>query len=182
MSRDDEQKQVYSVTELAALLGLSRTRVYQLLREGVLPFPLYCTYTRRPFYSAEQVEKCLTIRKTGRALNGRVVIFYQHRGGNGQRQRPDGDEKREEFYMAVMRFVKKHLGEKLTRSEVKRIISALYPDGLTEHEINEEVANAVVQYLYRGGKISVQPVSKDRKKGVKDASNSRPHVDTFGAQ
>jgi len=148
MSQNGELKEVYSVTELAAILGLSRTRLYQLKSEGVFPLPVYCPYTRRPFYTVDLVKQCLKIRQTGRGFNGRSIIFYQRLKKNGEQQIQNEDEKREQFYIDVMRFLKINLGENLTNSETKRLVSALYPNGLTEYKVNDKVANALIQYLY----------------------------------
>lgn len=148
MSKDSELKEVYSVTELAAILRLSRTRLYQLQSEGVFPLPVYCPYTKRPFYTVELLKQCLKIRQTGRGFNGRAIIFYQHRKKNIVQQRQNEDEKLEQFYVDVMRFLKKQLGENLSKSETKKIISALFPNGVTEYEVNDKVANSLIQYLY----------------------------------
>jgi hypothetical protein len=148
MSQNGELKEVYSVTELAAILGLSRTRLYQLKREGVFPLPVYCPYTRRPFYTVDLVKQCLKIRQTGRGFNGRSIIFYRRLKKNGEQQIQNEDERREQFYIDVMRFLKINLGENLTNSETKRLVSALYPNGLTEYKVNDKVANALIQYLY----------------------------------
>jgi len=75
MTSDYDLKTVCSVSELAKKLDLSRARFYQLQKKGVFPVPVYCTRTKRPFYSSALQQKCINIRKTGIGFDGRPVIF-----------------------------------------------------------------------------------------------------------
>ena len=79
MTANIEQQSICSVTELAKKLRLSRARFYQLHNTGVFPPPVYCLYTKRPFYPMDLQEKCLKIRKTGIGYNGRPIIFNSKR-------------------------------------------------------------------------------------------------------
>ena len=80
MLSNNDFKAVCSVTELAKNLDMSRARFYQLQKVGVFPEPVYCVYTKRPFYTMGLQEKCLEIRETGIGHNGRPIIFYSKRG------------------------------------------------------------------------------------------------------
>lgn len=66
-----------SVTAMAALVGLSRDRFYDLVRSGIFPPPIYRIDTRRPSYPAELREICLSVRRTGQGFNGEIVLFNQ---------------------------------------------------------------------------------------------------------
>jgi len=66
-----------TVAEMAAKVGLSRDRFYDLIRSGIFPPPLYRLDTRRPFYPHELQEICLSVRRTGKGFNGQPVIFNQ---------------------------------------------------------------------------------------------------------
>ena len=71
------RKAVYSVTEVAQDLCLmSRARFYDLVRDGVMPYPVYCVRTRRPLYPADLASLCARVRETGIGIDGRFVIFY----------------------------------------------------------------------------------------------------------
>ena len=65
MVTNDDFKCVCSVSELARKLGLSRTRLYQLMEIGAFPRPVYCPRTGRPFYPLKVQNECMQIRKTG---------------------------------------------------------------------------------------------------------------------
>lgn len=109
---------------------------------------VYCPYTRRPFYTAELVQQCLGIRNTCRGLNKRSIVFNQHRKKNIDQQKQDDDDKRELFYIDVRRFFKEKLGENLTENQTKKIVSALFPNKLTEYKIDDKVVDKLIQYFY----------------------------------
>ena len=68
-----------SCAAVARQLGLSRQRFWQLRKEGVFPQPQHDEESGRPFYTAEQLELCLDLRKRNVGLNGKVVLFYSAR-------------------------------------------------------------------------------------------------------
>lgn len=74
------RRAAYSVTEVATdLCGLSRARFYDLIREGVMPYPVYCLRTRRPMYTADLAALCMRVKETNIAIDGRYVIFHSRR-------------------------------------------------------------------------------------------------------
>ena len=75
-------KAVCSVSEMAQLVGLSRSRFYQLQKQGVFPHPLYDIATKRPFYPQHLQKRCLEIRNTGIGDNSQRILFYTQRIGH----------------------------------------------------------------------------------------------------
>ncbi len=77
---DNKPSQSYlSCTDVARRLGLSRQRFWQLRRDGIFPQPLVDEETGRQFYTQEQLDLCLDLRKRNVGMNGRVVLFYSVR-------------------------------------------------------------------------------------------------------
>ncbi len=72
---------VVSVAEMARVVGLSRQRFHQLMREGVFPPPVYDVETHRPHYTEELQTVCVSVREKNTGINGRVVLFYARRVG-----------------------------------------------------------------------------------------------------
>lgn len=72
-------KSVVSVSEMASMCQLSRTRFYALMKVGVFPQPVRNAVNNRPIYDHELQTKCLEIRRTGIALNGQPVLFNKRR-------------------------------------------------------------------------------------------------------
>lgn len=77
--REMQLKAAVSITEMARMLGFSRTRVYQLIRQGVFPTPMRASATSRPYFSQEQQEVCLNVKRSNLGVNGQVIMFYQAR-------------------------------------------------------------------------------------------------------
>jgi len=70
------QKQAVSVAEMARLVGLSRSRFYQLIGSA-FPYPVYAVATRRPFYPAELQEICLEVRRRNCGNDGKPILFHR---------------------------------------------------------------------------------------------------------
>ena len=75
----EEAKAVVTVSEMARMVGLSRSRFYQLQKAGVFPVPVYDSVTRRPTYTEELQNICLEVRRRNCGVNGQPVVFYARR-------------------------------------------------------------------------------------------------------
>ena len=64
---------------MAKLVGSSRQRFHQLMKQGVFPPPVYDIQTRRPHYTEEMQNVCLAVREKNVGINGKVVLFYARR-------------------------------------------------------------------------------------------------------
>lgn len=79
MSESIVTKSAVSVTELSSMIGLSRARVYQLIRTGFLPTPDVDPVTRRPFFGEEAQRLSLEVRLKNRGINQKTLLFYSRR-------------------------------------------------------------------------------------------------------
>jgi hypothetical protein len=68
-------RQQVSVSEMAAMVGLSRSRFYALVKEGVFPPPLFEMFKHRAVYVRVHQQLCLQVRRSGRGINGKFVRF-----------------------------------------------------------------------------------------------------------
>lgn len=82
MSVEVRTKAIVSVAEMARMCGLSRARFYQLVKDGVFPWPLYNIETKRPFFTEEMQEICIEVRRRNCGVNGKAVMFYARRFGS----------------------------------------------------------------------------------------------------
>jgi hypothetical protein len=76
METHDELKTGVSVSEMAKMMNLSRSRCYQLIEAGILYPPIFDTQTHRPFFPPEIQQKNLEIRKRNCGMNGKPILFY----------------------------------------------------------------------------------------------------------
>jgi hypothetical protein len=71
-----QTKAVVTVSEMARMVGLSRSRFYQLVEAGVFPQPVYTVSNRRPIYVEEAQKVCLEVRRRNCGVNCQPVLFY----------------------------------------------------------------------------------------------------------
>lgn len=71
-----QTKAVVTVSEMARMCGLSRSRFYQLVEAGVFPQPVYSVANRRPIYLEDSQKVCLEVRRRNCGVNGQPVLFY----------------------------------------------------------------------------------------------------------
>jgi hypothetical protein len=76
-------KTIVSISEMARMVGLSKTRFYQLIKSGAFPEPERDPETNRPFYGEENQRAILAVRQRNCGINGRPVLFYARRRDAG---------------------------------------------------------------------------------------------------
>lgn len=145
MTANTEHQPICSVTELAKKLGLSRARFYQLQNAGVFPPPVYCLYTKRPFYPMDLQEKCLQIRKSGIGLNGRPIIFYTKRLNGASDSKISVAQSYKELSESLCQ-----MGLKVSMAKIKKAITTLYPGNWKKLEVDSKVIVEVFKYLKNG--------------------------------
>jgi hypothetical protein len=135
---------------MAREVGLSRSRFYSLLEEGVFPQPVYLIRTRRPVYTPDLQEACLEARRRGLgAVSGQPVVFYQRSPGQKPLPKPS---RRKSATAATMPPLVARLVEGLKQlgvadpkpSAISAAITEAYPDGVGEAE-----SGAVLAAVYR---------------------------------
>ena len=73
-----ELKAAVTVAEMARMLGMSRSRLYQLIGTA---FPEPSRDDRgRPYFDEDQQQICLEVRKRNCGVDGRPILFYAPRG------------------------------------------------------------------------------------------------------
>ena len=133
----DKIKPVVSQSSMAKLVGLSRQRFHQLMKQGVFVPPVYDIHTRRPHYTEEMQNVCLAVREKNIGVNGKVVLFYA--------RRPDSPVPKKQISTGRSTPSKKtpqHSGlidglrglglTTVTENDVAAALQKLYPTGTTE--------------------------------------------------
>lgn len=145
-----ETKSIVSVAEMARMLGLSRQRFYQLIGTA-FPHPLYEIATRRPFYTEEQQQVCLEVRRRNYGIDGKPVLFYASRSPSGPRKQKPAKPKLEAKGKDVAALVDglNALGlTTATAAQVERTAKELFPQG-TNGIDQSEVLRTVFLHLKR---------------------------------
>lgn len=134
MSVQIMSKSAVSVAEMARLVGLSRARFYQLMKEGVFPQPVYDVATRRPYFNQEMQQLCLEVRKRNCGMNGKPVLFYAARHPLGSQQRPlkkpKVGAKPKQQYAELLDGLQALGLESVTAAQVEPLVKELFPGGV----------------------------------------------------
>lgn len=153
-----QTKAVVTVSEMARMVGLSRSRFYQLVEAGVFPPAVYCVSNRRPIYVEDVQKICLEVRRRNCGVNGQPVLFYasghrlstQTRPISRPKGRPGNAVAHAELFDGLAA-----LGLATTSSEIEAALRATYPGGVGGID-QGDVLRAVFLYLKRqnsGGSV-----------------------------
>jgi len=145
MSTDKPTKMVVTVSEMAAMCGLSRSRFYVLILSGIFPQPVQNVSCKRPLYDLEAQTKCLEIRRTGVGFNGQPVVFNRK---TGQPSKPRARKQPRSGQHAELVEAVKSLGLAATAEEIGRAIGEMFPAGI-EGIDQGKVIKAVFLHLQR---------------------------------
>jgi hypothetical protein len=144
-----ETKKVVSIAEMARMVGLSRSRFYQLTG-STFPFPLYDVATHRPFYNEDLQMICLDVRRRNCGIDGKPVLFYCGRGVNTSTSKKKTKTPKANPHADLLDGLKA-LGLPATVEQVEVAVLFLYPNGLGGLS-QGEVLRAVFLHLKRKNK------------------------------
>lgn len=68
-----------NVSMMVKMLGLSRSRLYQLVEQGILLKPIIPDNSKRPLYSREMIIRNLEAKRNSVGINGTIIMFYAQR-------------------------------------------------------------------------------------------------------
>ena len=71
--------EIVSIYQLCSLMGISRSRYYQILSEGLIHPPVH-TDSKRPYFTRELALRNLEVKKNNIGVNGKICIFYNSKG------------------------------------------------------------------------------------------------------
>ena len=134
-------KAIVSITEIARMLELSRSRFYQLLESGFFPKPKYDDRSKRPYYDIELQQKCLECRSSGIGIDGSYMLFYSPRKSESL-----ADIRKKKTDPALKEIVEtiQTMGLEVTGKQVQQGLIELYPDGIENLE-----QGLVIRELFR---------------------------------
>jgi hypothetical protein len=135
-------KAAVSVSEMAEMCQISRSRWYELVESGVFPKPVLLPSLKRPVYDRGLQEKCLQIKATGIGLNGAPVLFNRRARKTGQPrqkvQRPARDQRPDPAIEPILEAIK-GLGLATTAQAVCDAVAVLYPSGIDGADLGDVV-------------------------------------------
>ena len=141
-------KTAVSVTEMATMMGLSRARLYQLIRKGKLPTPDVEEGSKRPFFNEEKQRQCLEVRRRNCGIDGKPIMFYSRRRDVGVSRKKVERAKSAANPHADLIDHLGVMGITATAAQVDAVVRELFPNGTTGTP-EEEVFRAVFLRIRR---------------------------------
>ncbi len=140
-----------NISTMAKLLNLSRSRLYQLVDQGVLLKPVYLASNKRPVYTKEMAVRNIEVKNSNVGINGEVIMFYSARTSTtkpkktvkkSQDQKVEAPDKHVDLIDAL-----ESLGlEDITSSRIDSAIQKCFPDG-TENISEDDILTEVFRHL-----------------------------------
>jgi hypothetical protein len=151
MSAAKGTKAAVTVAEMARMVGLSRSRFYQLLGTA-FPAPERRPGTGRPMYTEELQKVCLEVRKRNCGIDGQPVLFYARRPAAPARPRAAKAKRKAqgEEVSALVGGLSALGLTTATTGQVRRLTEELFPQGTAGTDPGE-VLRAVFLGLRRRG-------------------------------
>jgi hypothetical protein len=149
IAHESNLRAVVSVSELARMIGLSRSHFHALMKNGVMPRPVYCLHTRRPLFTRELQEQALLVKQTNIGIDGRYVCFYAPRQRdippqrNNRRLRPVVEQ-----HVELLSGLRSLGISDISDSQVESALTACFPNGVIGTD-DGHVLRAVWQHLRR---------------------------------
>ena len=140
-----------NVSKMAELLGLSRSRLYQLTDQGVLLKPVYLIANKRPVYTKEMAVRNLRVKHENFGINNQIVMFYSARIST-KKATPKTVKKPVEKNAPTNKHsdlieALEALGlEDVSTNQIDSAILKCFPDG-TENISEDEILREVFRYL-----------------------------------
>jgi hypothetical protein len=143
-----ETKAAVTVAEMARMVGLSRSRFYQLLGSA-FPEPSR-DEQGRPYFNEEQQRSCLEVRRRNCGIDGRAILFYAPRlSGTSKPQRVEKPRSTAATRHGEIVEAVRALGlTSITAAQVDQAIKNSFPNGI-EGVATGEVIRSVFLSLKR---------------------------------
>jgi hypothetical protein len=143
-----ETKTIVSVSEMARMVGLSRSRFYQLIGSA-FPQPLLDD-KKRPYYSEELQEICLEVRRRNCGIDGKPILFYAPRLGTalGKPKKAKATSPVNPQHADMLEGLRSLGLASVTAADIAKALKELFPSGV-EKQDDGEILRAVFLHLKR---------------------------------
>jgi hypothetical protein len=148
MNAQIETKAIVTVSEMARMCGLSRSRFYQLIGT-TFPEPLIDD-KKRPYYSEELQSVCLEVRRRNCGVDGKPILFYARRLGTAptKPKKAKAPTTANPKHADLLEGVRSLGLASVTASDIAKALKELFPNG-SENQDDGEILRAVFLHLKR---------------------------------
>lgn len=145
---NDQFKSAVTVAEMARMVGLGRSRFYQLIGTA-FPKPSR-DEAGRPYYSEEQQRVVLEVRRRNCGIDGKPVLFYAARSNApaSSSKRPSKRKQLTDQHAEIIDAVKSLGLTTVTTAQVDSALRELFPAGTARLD-SGEVIRSVFLFILR---------------------------------
>jgi hypothetical protein len=132
---------------MARMLNMSRTRLYQLMNEGIFP-----TASRdeedRPFFTREQQVQMLTAYRTNVGINGKSIFFRPKATRTPPPPRKTTSSRPKEDLTELLTTIRRMGLAHVKKADLEKALSQLFPNGRLPDD-KAALVRQVFVYLHR---------------------------------
>ena len=142
-----------SISQMAKLLNLSRSRIYQLIEQNILLKPVYLISNKRPVYTKEMAIVNLEVKGRNQGINGQVLMFYTARNidrvipSKKVKKSPQSDTQNSQYTDLIDALESLGL-EGITPAQIDSAMRACFPTTVPDSSDDEKLTT-VFRYLKR---------------------------------
>lgn len=162
--KEEHIPDIVSIQKLCFLMGISRSRYYQILSAGFIAPPIYSLESKRAYFPRELAEKNISVIRNNLGLNGKVCLFYNTSRRTGassvkpiksktSNRKTSSENSHQDLIEGLS-----CLGLKDVKpAQIEAVIHKIYPDGVQNIEDGE-----VLKAVYRAIVIQNSTDNPDR--------------------
>lgn len=138
-----------SMSQMARLLNMSRSRFYQLISQGILLPPIYSLSSKRPYYTSEMAQRNIEVKKNNTGINGEVIIFYSAKKKvvrTVNRLKTSKKEIKTNKHKDLIEGLESLGMTDIKSSDIEKAIADCFPDG-TKDVDQDEILTTIFRHL-----------------------------------
>ena len=130
--------EIVSINQLCTLMGISRSRYYQILSEGLIHPPIH-TDSKRPYFTRELALKNLAVKKNNLGINGKIIVFYHCNRSKTSlpKNKPAKKAEQNNTYEDLIAGLNSLGLENIKASQIEEAIKKCFPDGVDQVDEGE---------------------------------------------
>lgn len=126
--------EIISINQLCSLMGISRSRYYQILSEGLILPPTHSD-SQRPYFTKEMALRNLEVKKNNIGVNGKICIFYNSRDSPVSSRKnitPKNENKKKptDKYTDLIEGLSSLGIDEVSNSQIEKYIRKCFPNGV----------------------------------------------------
>lgn len=157
MMKEDYIPEFVSIPAMCSLMGISRSRYYQLLTGSFILPPVYSLENKRAYFTREMAERNIAVVRNNCGLNGKICLFYNtsRRTGSSpvkpvknREQKSQSSPDNKNPYQDMIEGLACLGLPDIKPSQIELIVTKLYPEGI-QNEDEGEVLKAVYRAILK---------------------------------